>query len=76
VTSGWSEFVADALSRAETLAQKALARDPGSTAAHRLLSLVHLNRGHVDLALSQTGRALGINPSDAESYVMRGDIPV
>ena len=45
VTSGWSEFVADDLDRAETLAQKALSLDPASTSAYRLLALVHLNRG-------------------------------
>jgi len=74
--SGWAEFVADDLSRAQTLAQKALSLDPASTAAYRLLALVHMNRRDFDLASSQIERALEINPSDAESHVIRGDILV
>ena len=76
VTSGWTEFIADDISRAETLAQKALALDPASTAAYRLLAVVDLDRGRLDLALGQTDRALEINPSDAESYTTRGSILV
>jgi adenylate cyclase len=76
VTSGWSEFVADDLGRAETLAQKALSLDPASTTAYRLLAVVDLDRGRFDLALGQTERALEINPSDAESYLTRGSILV
>jgi adenylate cyclase len=72
VASGWTEFIADDLGRAETLAQKALSLDPATTNAHRLLAQVDLMRGHIDLALGQTERALEINPSDAESYRMRG----
>jgi adenylate cyclase len=74
VSSGWTEFVADYLGRAETLGQKALSLDPASTAAYRLLAEVHMSRGHFDLALGQTERALQINPSDAESFASRGGI--
>ena len=76
VTSGWTEFIADNINRAETLAQKALALDPASTTAYRLLAVVDLDRGRLDLALRQTDRALEINPSDAESYATRGSILV
>jgi len=76
VSSGWTEFVADDLGRAETLGQKALSLDPASTAAYRLLAEVHMDRGHFDLALGQTARALEINPSDAESFATRGAILV
>ena len=76
VTSGWTEFIADDISRAETLAQKALALDPASTTAYHLLAVVDLDRGRLDLALGQTDRALEINPSDAESYMTRGSILV
>ncbi len=51
VVSGWTEFVADDLGRAETLAQKALSLDPASTTAHRLLAEVQMARGRFDLAL-------------------------
>jgi adenylate cyclase len=74
--SGWTEFPAEDLGRAETLAQRALLLDPGSTAAYRLLALVDMDRGHFDLALGQTDRALEVNPSDAESYATRGSILV
>jgi adenylate cyclase len=76
VTSGWTEFIADDISRAETLAQKALSLDPASTTAYHLLAIVDLDKGHLDLALGQTDRALEINPSDAESYMTRGSILV
>ena len=74
VTSGWTEFVADDLGRAETLAQKALSLDPASTTAYRLLAEVHMARGQFDLALGQVERALEINPSDAKSLALRGAI--
>jgi adenylate cyclase len=74
VTSGWTEFVADDLGRAETLAQKALSLDPASTTAYRLLAEVHMARGQFDLALAQVERALEINPSDAKNLALRGAI--
>src|SRR5262245_8883010 len=74
VGSGWTEFIADDLARAETLAQKALSLDSASTTAYRLLAEVHLEKRRFDLALGQIDRALVINPSDAESFSMRGVI--
>ena len=74
VSSGWTEFVADDLSRAETLAQKALSLDPVLSTAYQLLAEVHMSRGHFDLALGQIDRALQINPSNAESFATRGAI--
>jgi adenylate cyclase len=76
VASGWTEFIADDLARAETLAQKALVLDSASTTAYRLLAEVHLARRRFDLALGQIDRALEFNPSDAESFSMRGNILV
>jgi adenylate cyclase len=76
VASGWTEFIADDLARAETLAQKALLLDSASTTAYRLLAEVHLASRRFDLALGQIDRALEINPSDAESFSMRGNILV
>jgi tetratricopeptide (TPR) repeat protein len=72
VASGWTEFVADVLGHAETLAQKALSLDPATTNAHRLLAEIDLMRRHSDLALGQVERALEINPSDADSFTTRG----
>jgi adenylate cyclase len=76
MASGWTEFIADDLARAETLAQKALLLDSASTTAYRLLAEVHLARRRFDLALGQIDRALEFNPSDAESFSMRGNILV
>ena len=74
VASGWTEFVADDIGRAETLAQKALSLDTAATSAYRLLAEVHHARRRFDLALGQTDRALEINPSDVESFSLRGAI--
>jgi TolB-like protein len=74
VASGWTEFVADDLGRAEALAQKALSLDPWSTTAYRLLAEIDLARGRFDLALGQTEHVLEINPSDSESFTTRGNI--
>ena len=76
VISGWSEFRAEELARAEALAQKALALDPATTRAYRLLAQLHLFRKRFDLALAQVDRALEINPSDANNYAARGGILV
>jgi class 3 adenylate cyclase/TolB-like protein len=76
VASGWTEFVADDLARAETLAQKALSLDPASTAGYRVLAELDIMKGRFQLALGQIDRALEINPSDAQSYATRGNILV
>jgi len=73
VSSGWTEFIADDLSRAETLAQKDLSLDPASTAGYRLLAELDIMKGRFDLALGQTDRVLEINPSDADGYMTRGN---
>ena len=56
------------------LAQKALALDPATTSAYRLLAIINMHRRRYDLALGQIDRAMEINPSDAENYVSRGNI--
>jgi TolB-like protein/class 3 adenylate cyclase len=74
VVSGWSEFRADDLERAEALARKALTLDPATTRAYHLLSAINLFRKRYDLALAQIDRALEFNPSDADNYTYRGGI--
>jgi TolB-like protein/class 3 adenylate cyclase/Flp pilus assembly protein TadD len=76
IVSGWTEFREEAIEHAESLAQKALALDPVTTSAYRLLSNINMYRRRYDLALGQIDRALEINPSDAESYFQRGNILV
>jgi class 3 adenylate cyclase/TolB-like protein/Flp pilus assembly protein TadD len=76
VVSGWTEFRQEELDQAETLAQKALALDPTTTSAYRLLAFINMYKRRYDLALGQIDRALEINPSDADSYQMRGTVLV
>ena len=72
VVSGWTEFRDEEVEHAETLAQKALALDPATTSAYRLLAIINMYRRRYDLALGQIDRALEINPSDADSYRIAG----
>jgi adenylate cyclase len=74
VSSGWTEFIADDLGRAEALAHKALTLDPSSTTAHRLLAQIYSMKGRIDLALGETERAIEINPNDPESIEARGEM--
>jgi adenylate cyclase len=76
VVSGWAEFRQEELEQAETLAQKALALDPTTTSAHRLLAFINVYRRRYDLALGQIDQALEINPSDVDSYQTRGNVLV
>jgi TolB-like protein/class 3 adenylate cyclase/Tfp pilus assembly protein PilF len=72
--SGWTEFPKDELDRAEMLAKKALALEPGTTKAYLLLAYIGMYRRDYDRALTQVDQALAINPSDAECYQTRGAI--
>jgi class 3 adenylate cyclase/TolB-like protein/Flp pilus assembly protein TadD len=76
VVSGWTEFRDEELERAETLAQTALALDPATTSAYRLLAAINIYRRRYDLALGQIDRALESNPNDAENYHQRGIVLV
>jgi class 3 adenylate cyclase/TolB-like protein len=76
VVSGWTEFRQEELEQAETLAQKALALDPTTTSAYRLLAIINMYKRRYDLALGQIDHALEINPSDVDSYHMRGTVLV
>ena len=76
VVSGWTEFREEELDRAEELAKKALALDPATTSAYRLLAFINVYKRRYDLALGQIDRALEINPSDVDSYQTRGNILV
>jgi hypothetical protein len=51
VVSGWTEFRQEELEQAEALAQKALALDPMTTSAYRLLAFINLYKRRYDLAL-------------------------
>jgi adenylate cyclase len=76
VVAGWAEFRDEELARAEEFAQKALALDPATNSAYRLLAMINMYKRRYDLALGQIDRAFEINPSDAENYRQRGTILV
>jgi adenylate cyclase len=76
VVSGWTEFRREEIDQAEMLAQKALALDPATTTAYRLLAFIDIYKRRYDLALGQIDRALEINPSDVDSLHARGNILV
>src|SRR5271169_6644376 len=60
VVSGWTEFRDEELARAEEFAQKALALDPATTSAYRLLAIINMYKRRYDLALGQIDRAFEI----------------
>jgi tetratricopeptide (TPR) repeat protein len=74
--SGWTEFRDEALRDAENMAQKAIELDADNAEAHRLLGRIYFNRVQFDLANAEHGRAIALNPNDAESYDALGEILV
>jgi class 3 adenylate cyclase/TolB-like protein/Flp pilus assembly protein TadD len=74
--SGWTEFPDDAYQQAERLAQKSIELDKDNAEAHRLLGDVYSYRRQFDLAIREMGRAIELNPSDAEGYLYRGGLLV
>jgi TolB-like protein/Flp pilus assembly protein TadD len=74
--SGWTEFPGDAYQQAERLAQKAIELDKDNAEAHRLLGDAYAYRRLFDLAIGEFGRAIELNPSDAEGYLYRGGLLV
>ena len=76
LVSGWTEFRQEELEQAVALAQKALALDPTTTSAYRLLAFINMYKRRYDLALGQIGHALEINPRDVDGYHTRGKILV
>ncbi len=71
---GWTEFIGDALARAEALERQALTLSPELADAHQSLAFVYLARGEYDRAILETRRAIEINPSDAYGYASLGSM--
>jgi tetratricopeptide (TPR) repeat protein len=63
------EFRQEELEQAVALSQKALALDPTTTSAYRLLAFINMYKRRYDLALRQIGHALEINPSDVDGTI-------
>jgi class 3 adenylate cyclase/TolB-like protein/Tfp pilus assembly protein PilF len=67
-TQGWTPDPSQALERAETLVQRAIALDSSNSSAHAALGLILVFFGEHDRALEELKRAIDLNPSDADAY--------
>jgi adenylate cyclase len=74
VDYGWTEFPAQALQKAQDLAQKALSLDGSHAGAHALLGNIYIYRGQHELAISELRRAIELNPNDALSRRYLGTV--
>ncbi|MGH8677680.1 MAG: adenylate/guanylate cyclase domain-containing protein, partial [Burkholderiales bacterium] len=74
VSYGWTEAPGETLEQVEALAKKALSLGESTGTAHRLLAAVYLYRHQYDLAMNESELAISLNPSDADSYGIRGSI--
>jgi adenylate cyclase len=73
-TYGWSEFAQSDIETAIRLAQKALELDEECASAHSVLARAYTAVLKYDLGLSESERALQINPSDAEMLIARAAV--
>jgi adenylate cyclase len=67
-SSGWTEFPAQAMQRAQDLAQKALSLKESKAGPHGLLGICYLFQGEYDLAISELRRAIELNPNSPTGY--------
>jgi TolB-like protein len=70
--ASWSEAPEEALERASTLAQKAVALDDTDSAARYAISLVCYYRGQHELAKVHMEKALELNPNDYHNICNMG----
>jgi class 3 adenylate cyclase/Flp pilus assembly protein TadD len=73
-TYGWSEFAQSDIEAAIRLAQKALELDEECASAHSVLARAYTAVLKYDLGLSESERALQINPSDSEMLIARAAV--
>ena len=74
VTMGWAEQPTEFLSRAEEMANKALALNNSDVRARVILGRIHIFYHRYDEAKAELDRAIAINPSDADGLAGRGNI--
>lgn len=71
---GWAESPTANLSRAEELAIKALSLDHSEVRARVILARIHIFHQRYKQAEAEIGRAIAINPNDAQSLAGRGNV--
>ncbi|MBL8895731.1 MAG: adenylate cyclase [Rhizobiales bacterium] len=72
VFSGWTEFGAEVVDRAEEFGRHAVAFSPDLAEGYQLLASAELVRGRYDRAVALAKRAVEINQSDASGYATLG----
>ena len=73
VGHGWTEFLNEALQKAQDLAEQAL-RLQDSADAHDLLGSIYLVRGRYELASQELEHAIALNPNDSDSLAGLGSV--
>ncbi|MBI3300672.1 MAG: adenylate/guanylate cyclase domain-containing protein, partial [Deltaproteobacteria bacterium] len=68
----WNKDRTQALDRAFELAQKAIALDDALPVSHQLLGYVYLWKKQHEQAIVEAGRAIALDPNDAEGYITLG----
>ncbi len=71
---GWSEFAQTDVETAIRLAQKAIELDEECVLAHGVLARAYTSILKYDIGLSESERALQINPSDSEALLTRAAV--
>lgn len=74
VRFGWTTSPSEAQQKAHDLAKIALGIEESNASAHRLLGWTYLKWNEYDLAAKEFGRALELNPNDADSYDALGAV--
>ena len=67
-TSGWTEFPAQAMKRAQDLGKEALRLEESNASAHALVGTCYLYQGEYDLAINELQRAITLNPNSPVGY--------
>ena len=73
-TNGWSDSPDGTLQRALDIANRSISLKGSSPVAHFVKGLVHRERGEFDNALVEAKRAIKIEPSYANGYVLKATL--
>jgi TolB-like protein/class 3 adenylate cyclase/Tfp pilus assembly protein PilF len=71
-SSQWSQNLQQSLDQAFALAQRAIALDDSSPAAHSILGIVLLWKKQHDQAIAEGARAIALDPNFADAYAWLG----